>query len=294
MDICKPVLALTAVERRGRLSAAEFEQEYLKPLKPVVLTEVMSHWPATMKWTVAFFKEHYGHLMVPVVSRNFSRPGKTYLEPDRYILFREYLDILESGPSDLRIFLWNIFRQAPELRRDFSFPTLMDGFVNEVPFLFFGCAGSRVALHYDLDLSHVFLNQFHGHKRVILFPPDQGRHLYHMPFTVASHVDLSQPDFERYPALKYARGQEVVLAPGETLFIPRGYWHYIEYLDGGYSMSLRAFESVVYRLQGLASITRNYALDKLLNRVAGERWYEYKTRLAHRPAEKTLAEEATL
>jgi hypothetical protein len=279
------MLELQPVERRSGLTRETFAKEYLEPLKPVVFTDLTAKWPAISKWTVDYFKKNYGYLMVPVVSNNYSRPGKSYMMPDMHITFREYLEIMEAGPSDLRIFLWNIFRKAPELRKDFSMPDIMDGFVNEVPFMFFGCEGSRVALHYDLDLSHVFLNQIHGRKRVVLFPQEQSRNLYHLPFTVASHVNVLKPDFEKYPALHNVKGHEVMLMPGETLFIPRGYWHYIEYTDSGYSISLRAFTSMFKRVQGLASITTNYAVDKIMNKFMGKSWYNFKVKMAMKRAE---------
>ncbi len=280
------MLELQPIERRSGLTRETFAKEYLEPLKPVVFTDLTAKWPAIKKWTLEYFKENYGDLVVPVVSNNFSRPGKGYLAADMHITFREYLEILESGPSDLRIFAWNIFWKAPELREDFEIPDIMDGFVNELPFLFFGCEGSRVTLHYDVDMSHVFLNQIHGRKRIILFPPEQSRQLYHLPFTVSSHVNILDPDLKKHPALQLVKGQEVILLPGETLFIPRGYWHNIEYTDGGYSISLRSFDSILYKVQGLASITKNYAVDRLMNHFMGQRWYNFKVRIAQRRAEK--------
>lgn len=285
------MLELQPVERRSGLTRETFAQEYLVPLKPVVFTDLTASWPAVQKWTIEYFKEKYGDLVVPVVSNNFSRPGKGYLAADMHITFREYLEILESGPSDLRIFAWNIFWKAPELREDFAVPDIMDGFVNELPFLFFGCEGARVTLHYDVDMSHVFLNQIYGRKRVILFSPEQSRQLYHLPFTVSSHVNILDPDFKKHPALQHVKGQEVMLMPGETLFIPRGYWHNIEYTDGGYSISLRSFDSILFKMQGLASITKNYAVDRLMNRFMGQRWYNLKVRMAERRAEEALLEE---
>lgn len=284
------MLELQPIERRSGLTRESFAKEYLEPLKPVVFTDLITSWPAVEKWTVEYFKDKYGDLVVPVVSNNFSRPGKGYLAADMHISFREYLNLLEAGPSDLRIFAWNIFWKAPELREDFAVPDIMDGFVNELPFLFFGCEGSRVTLHYDVDMSHVFLNQIHGRKRVILFSPEQSRHLYHLPFTVSSHVNILNPDFEKHPALQHVKGLEVMLMPGETLFIPRGYWHNIEYTDGGYSISLRSFDSIRFKVQGLASITKNYAVDRLMNRFMGQRWYNLKVRMAERRAEEALQE----
>jgi hypothetical protein len=282
------MLTLKPIERRSGLNAESFGKEYLAPMKPVVFTDLTAHWPARQKWTIQHFKSHYGHLKVPVVSSNYSKPGKGYMEPDRVISFREYLDILEAGPTDLRIFLWNIFRVAPELRNDFSIPDIMDGFVDELPFMFFGGEGSKVALHYDIDMSHVFLNQIHGRKRVVLFAPDQSRNLYRHPFTVASYVDLNKPDYARYPALAKAEGLEVMLEPGETLFMPSGYWHYIEYTDGGYSISLRSFGSLPDRLRGLANIATHYVVDKGMNRLIGPNWRKLKERMAERRAEAVL------
>jgi len=139
-----------------------------------------------------------------------------------------------------------------------------------------------------VDMSHVFLNQIHGRKRIILFSPEQSKHLYHLPFTVSSHVNILNPDFEKHPALHHVKGQEVMLMPGETLFIPRGYWHNIEYTDGGYSISLRSFDSILFKMHGLASITKNYAVDRLMNRFMGQRWYNLKVRIAARRAETIL------
>lgn len=282
------MLELIPVERRTGLTPDAFASEFLHPMLPVVFTDLMAAWPAREKWTIEHFKSKYGHLQVPVVSNNYSKPGKGYMTPDRVISFREYLEIIESGPTDLRIFLWNIFREAPELRHDFSIPKIMDGFVDELPFMFFGGEGSKVALHYDIDMSHVFLNQIHGRKRVLLFAPEQSRHLYHHPFTVASYVDLNRPDYQKYPALAHAKGYEVVLQPGETLFMPSGYWHYIEYTDGGYSISLRSFGSLPARVRGLANIARHYVVDKGMNRLIGPSWRKMKERMAERRAEEVI------
>ena len=38
---------------------------------------------------------------------------------------------------------------------------------------------------------------------------------------------------------------------GDTLFMPAGYWHHMEYLDSGFAMSLRALQpSLLGKLKG--------------------------------------------
>lgn len=282
------MLELKPVEHIGGLTRETFAENHLKPLIPVVFTDLTASWEATQKWTVEFFKEQYGHLEVPVYSANYSKPGKTYMVPDKMMPFREFLSISEQGPTDLRMFLFNIFRHAPELCNDFSTPTIMEGFIKQFPFMFFGGEGSKVALHYDIDMSHVFLNQIYGRKRVVLFPPEQSRKIYQHPYTVASYIDVNNPDYEKYPALRQAWGYDCIVNPGETLFMPSGYWHYIEYTDFGYSISLRANESLARRVKGLYNIATHYVVDKGMNKLMGGRWREMKAEMAKKRAEENL------
>jgi hypothetical protein len=277
-------MKLVEIERKGGLTPARFAAEHLKPMKPVIFTDLMNPWPAKSKWTVDYFKKEYGHLRVPIFSANYSKPGKTYMVPDREMDFRDYLTEMEKGPSDLRMFLFNIFRHAPELCDDFATPTIMEGFIKSFPFMFFGGQGSKVALHYDIDMSHVFLNQIFGRKRVVLFAPEQSKNIYRHPYTVASYIDVNKPDYEKFPALKNAEGFECILMPGETLFMPSGYWHYIEYTDFGYSISLRANESIVRKIKGVYNIATHYVVDKGMNKIMGDKWRDMKASMAKKRA----------
>lgn len=283
-------MELKAVDRRSGLNRESFRKEYLTPKKPVIMTDFMDSWPAKNKWTIEYFKEKHGDVVVPVYSADYSNAGKGYMTADQQMKFGDYLEILETGPTDLRMFLFNIFKHAPSLCEDFSTPTIMDGWIKSYPFMFFGGEGSFVNMHYDIDMSHVFLNQFHGRKKVMLFPPEQSANIYHQPFTVASTVkDFTNPDLEKFPALKKAKGFECIVEPGETLFMPSGYWHFITYLDGGYSMSLRSNDSYLRRVKGMANIARHYVVDKGMNKIMGSSWSQVKTDIAKKRAEGSAA-----
>lgn len=41
-------------------------------------------------------------------------------------------------------------------------------------------------------------------------------------------VDFDKPDFNKFPRFSEIRGMEVALEPGEVLYIPNYWWHYIE------------------------------------------------------------------
>ena len=116
--------------------------------------------------------------MVPVWDRVFFKPGASYLEPNREMPFADYLSALEAGPSDVRLFLFNVLKNLPESMDDFSTSTVIGGFAKSFPFIFFGGEGATVRMHYDVDRAHVFLSECEGRKHVILFPPSESRLLH--------------------------------------------------------------------------------------------------------------------
>lgn len=280
-------MILEPIERRSNLTKEEFKREYLDKNKPVIITDLAKDWPGLNKWSFEFFKEKYGDLQVPLVDKDFHKPGAGYMEKKK-IDFRTYIEAIEKGPTDLRLFLFNIFAEAPELRDDFNWPTIMDGFVKSLPFMFFGGAESITPLHFDIDCPSNFLTHFHTRKKVLLFDKDQSKYLYHQPFTVQSQIDLHNPDYEKFPALRKAQGIEAMLYHGDTVYIPPHWWHYIEYTDSGFSLALRAHDSLTNKFVAVRNLVQHSVIDKGMNRIMGEKWKSWKLATARQRAESVL------
>lgn len=281
-------MKLKPIEKISGISPKEFQEAYLKTKTPVVLKDLASDWPATQKWTWDFLRDEYGHLEVPLFGNDYHKPGKNYMTPATHMKLGDYLNLIQNEPTDLRMFLYNIFEHAPELVKDFSIPNIMDGFIKQYQYMFFGGAGGKVNLHYDIDYSCVFHTHFQTQKECILFDEDQGVHLYNHPFTVQSHVDVLNPDYDRFPALQNAVGYRTILEHGETLFMPMGCWHFMHYVVGGYSLSLRANASLATKARGLMNISRHFIVDKGMNKIMGSKWKQLKEDIAIKRAEKTL------
>ncbi|HVI48365.1 MAG TPA: cupin-like domain-containing protein [Chitinophaga sp.] len=284
------------IDRVDKITPEEFRKNYYEPRKPVIIAAggLSKNWPAYEKWTWDYFKSIVGEKQVGVY--NNQRAGaKTLVNgADDYITFGEYIDMIRKGPVELRIFLFNIFQHAPQLAEDVVWPDpFMKGFLKKYPMLFVGGAGSVAHMHYDIDLSHIFHTQFLGRKRVLLLENKQSPFIYRMPFTVesaASFVNWHENlDTERFPALEYARGYTAILNHGDTMFMPAGYWHHMEYLDGGFAMSLRALDQTITgKLNGLYHIVGLRGMNNLLIKLAPEWWYHYKRKLAQQRADKAL------
>ncbi len=284
IDVSKPIPIVDG----QKISREEFEKNYVKPQKPVILRGLWKQYPAYTKWNYAFFKTTMGDVEVGLYSSTKADPSKTMSEPTVKMKFSEYLQLIEKEPTDLRLFLFPIFKYKPELLKDFDYPAITKNYV-KLPFMFFGPKNAITRMHQDIDMSNVFLTQFEGKKRVVLFPPDQSDLLYRLPFNVHSTVDIDKPDYKEYPALKYAKGLTGILEYGDTLFMPSGYWHHIEYVEGGYGLSVRSLPpQFSIKIKGFYNLTIQRKLDDMLRFTFGNKWFELKKSIAKKRAERAI------
>jgi Cupin-like domain len=277
---------LQEVDRVKEIGRDDFRNNYYYPMKPLVITGLSKHWPAYEKWNWDYFKSVVGEVKVGVYNNVKSDAYTPVNTADDYMKFGDYIEMVRKGPAEWRIFLFNIFEHAPQVTQDFTWPEhLMKGFVKRFPMLFTGGEGSVTHMHFDIDLSHILHSQFAGRKRVLLFPFEEQHKLYRKPWEPLSLVNFekyfdpenNKLDPEKYPAVGLAKGYEVVLEHGDTLFMPAGYWHHMEYLDSGFAMSLRALQSDVRgKLKGAWYLLGMRNIDTLMKKTAPGWWYNYK------------------
>jgi cupin-like protein len=274
-------LELAAVEKVSLIGQQDFSESYFKPLRPLVIQDLAKSWPALNKWTPEFFKNQHGDKQVKVFDESFVTAGKHYMSRLKTLSLRDYIDLVMTTSQDLRMFLYNIKSEIPELVDDIIFPDLVDGLSRNFVFMFFGCKGSVTQMHFDIDMSHVFHTSMYGKKTIYLFPYEQGKNLHRYPFTCRSYVDVQQPDFERFPGLKNVQGYQVVLEPGETLYIPCGYWHHIVYDEPCYAISLRCSNRTwLGKLHGYYNLFIMASIDTLMNKISPQAWFDWKEQRA--------------
>lgn len=284
-------MQLKKVEKISGISSADFIQHYMNKGVPVMLKDFVSpDSPAWTKWSYDYFKEIAGDTVVSLHGREDLSNDRAASAPVCKMKFSEYLDLIEREPTDLRIFLFNLMKLKPELNHDLIYNDVTGGKVLKwLPYLFFGGAGSSTRNHFDIDMSHVFLTQYKGVKKIWLFPLDQSDLMYKLPYNFHSIANLKNPDYDRFPALKYLNGYEAEIHPGETVFMPSGWWHYIQYVTEGYSISVRALPSNMYdKWRGFRNlvITRNF--DNTMRKIFKDRWFHYKIATANKRAERAL------
>jgi hypothetical protein len=291
-------MQLHKVDRVDSIRPEDFRDQYYTQMRPLVISGLSKQWPAYQKWNWDFFKSIVGNVEVGVYNNIKSDAYTPINTADDYMKFGDYIDMVRKGPAEWRIFLFNIFEHAPQITADFEWPEdLMKGFIKRYPMLFVGGKGSITHMHFDIDLSHIMHTQFGGRKRVLLFPFEEQHKLYRKPWEVLSFVNFeryfddcnNKLEIDRFPALKLAKGYEVILDHGDTLFMPAGYWHHMEYLESGFAMSLRALQtSLTGKLKGAWYLLGMRNIDTLMKKTAPEWWFNLKKEKTFKAANKEL------
>ena len=229
------------VDRRSKLSLGAFRREYLLPQRPVVITDAMDAWPARTKWTFDFFRRTLG--AEPIKIYRYDAVREFVKDAVETVPFADYIDHVvaedwETYPYYLRD-NWSLLHDHPELKTDYSEPQYFFDWFRLLPAalrmpyprLFLGPRGATTPLHVDVWRTHAWLSQLVGRKRWILFPPDQEALHY------ASKVRVDAPDLVKYPNYRQVKPVEATIGPGDTIFVPSGWAHWVRSLDATISLT---------------------------------------------------------
>ncbi|HTZ30352.1 MAG TPA: cupin-like domain-containing protein [Streptosporangiaceae bacterium] len=235
------------IDRRAELSRKEFLDRYYSQNQPVLMTDVCDRWPARSLWTPAYLAEKLGSVEVEVMAgRESDSDYEVNANEHRFLMpFDEYVAKVESASRSNDTYL---VANNKLLSADAALPLWDDFGLDERylrperdgsrAFLWFGPAGTVTPLHHDT--MNVLFNQVDGWKHIILIPSLEIHRVYN-DHGVYSDVDPRNPDLDRYPMFADVRQIHLDVGPGQTLFIPAGWWHHVEAMEVSISISLTNF-----------------------------------------------------
>lgn len=198
--------------------------------EPVLFKGVASDWDAVQNWSKEKFKTTYGKIVVPLIDQI---PGiRKSKSKYNKITFEEYFNEVDKG-NKIYLSFSRVLDHNPELLEDLDIEWLRQfktGKTNgEQTFFFMGEEGTKTDVHNGF--TQTMFIQVRGQKKWIIWHPKErlflnpvaGRHTHFY-----TRYLPNEPKNEDYPLAKFAKKYEILLEPGDVLWFPAFYWHYVE------------------------------------------------------------------
>jgi len=231
--------AVAGIPRRENLGSDEFLERYYAVNRPVILVGEMAGWPALDRWTPDYLKTRVG--AAPVEYQGGRTGNERFeMEKDRHRRegpFDAFMDQIQGAAgNDAYITAYNSAKNRQALSPLFDDMGYLDKFLTRnrpdaEGMMWIGPAGTTTSLHHDL--TNNFIGQLVGRKRLQVLPASEVGKVYNQTHVFSRIPDLEDPslDAARWPRLPGAHVYEVILEPGEILFMPLAWWHQVKALE---------------------------------------------------------------
>ncbi|XP_049866410.1 bifunctional peptidase and arginyl-hydroxylase JMJD5 [Pectinophora gossypiella] len=222
-------------------SMEHFYKNYILKEVPVILDNCINHWPALTKW-----KDQNYFIKLAGLRTVSIELGRDYTDSDwtqKLMTIEEFVKnhIYQSNGPTGYMAQYQLFEQIPELKDDIVEPEYCCFTETNDPvdiMAWYGPKGTVSPLHHDPKRN--LLAQVVGEKQLFLFSPKDSEYLYpheHELLNNTARVDPRNPDMEKHPKYPEAKAFYCVLRPGQMLYIPPKWWHFVESLSISFSVS---------------------------------------------------------
>ena len=259
MDILEEVLAkCNSIEETTNFDSKNFKKNYFNKKKPVLLKGYGNNWKAKSKWTLDFLSSLESDKQVSLEIGANNQNATNFVKQN----LSDYINSLKNDEDKDKkdrkyLTLFNIFDKFPFLKEDLELSIFTKYTVENDIFAWIGPEGTVTGFHYDS--LHNLLAQVKGKKLVILVSPSDNKNMYVSDKfeygAISSQVDINNYNEEKHPKFREAKYFSVVLEPGDVIYIPKGWWHYVRSLETSISISnFGAFLSDVIIMKPLERI----------------------------------------
>jgi hypothetical protein len=237
--LARAVRNAPSIERRTAFDPAEFEAQYRRTLRPVIVEGLIEEWPARRHWSFDYLLSRCNTARVVVDSYNSKRA--------REVTFGDFISMLSAnrGAGDEPIYLqeWLYMADCPFLADDlpelpiaqYDFRRALYGeSISTNHQLWIGQQGATTRLHQDSYVIDVMHAQIVGRKHWVVMNPDAFLGL----------DDSGELDFEALANDPGARIMTCELGPGDVLYLPAEWWHRVLLLEDSIGLGRKCLDQI--------------------------------------------------
>jgi ribosomal protein L16 Arg81 hydroxylase len=222
------------LERKPLPPFKDFLRDYYYRNRPAIFTGAIDHWGAR-QWSPANLINKVGKDTIVNLQRGRDNDQDYEINSGKLrqdMCFGDFIHQVEHETTN------NIYLTAQNmaLTNNSAFAPLLqdvgnigDGYFDtslhgQSMFLWIGPGGTITPLHHD-NTNNGFI-QIYGTKRIRMIPSMQAPYVYNH-VGVFSRVNLLDIDLTKFPDMARASIIDVIVEPGDFLFIPITWWHHV-------------------------------------------------------------------
>ena len=240
--------SVKSIPVRQGLSDREFQREFVRRGRPVVLKGKANRWRCVQDWSMDWLREHFGGDRVDIFDPLDAAAAEVNYNVESTTL-SVVLDAMQRGDVSKYSRFNRLLYDHPELVEHFDWEWLHNmrsawssGKTYQV---FIGGKGTKTTLHCAGE--HNLFTQVHGRKHWFFIEPQADVWL-NPPVTRApyfhSMFNPEEPDHVAYPGMATTQIWECTLEPGDVLFNPPFWWHQVHNLTASIGVGFRWFDLV--------------------------------------------------
>ncbi|EPB74312.1 JmjC domain protein [Ancylostoma ceylanicum] len=225
-----------------KITPDEFRRKYEAPRVPCIITGLTRHWKAHENWTLRNLLKNYAD--------EYFKCGASPKGRSVYLKFKYFFEYMAEYEDDSPLYIFDgsfderkgtkkmlLDYEVPEIFQESLFDLLgSDRTRPPHRWITIGPARSGTNIHIDPLGTSAWNALIHGHKRWVFIHPDTPRELVKIPkalrnvhpkeaitwfSTVYKRIQHGDWPFDKYPVYECRQN------PGETVFVPCGWWHVV-------------------------------------------------------------------
>lgn len=240
-----PERSLTALPELSPNQQYRYLRDFKKRSRPVILRGYHRNDAALTTWSIQAFIDRLPDQSVDLdVGDAMVSDGLTFEVQSLHRYLEQVAASADHEGEPVRYLQgFNIFAHDPTLYDEIHFPHLSQSAVREIRAGWIGPAGTVTGYHADIGDNQ--LSQVVGRKLVKFVSPDQADRVYRTkkydPNGIACAVDADAWNSHAHPRFADTDALYAVLDPGDSVFIPGGWFHYVRSLDPSISVNHLAY-----------------------------------------------------